>query len=232
MLAHSPPLPLVVDYGDEDRQVAPQDEEGILLVFQRRRRVRRIQLRIPTSNFRKLVVALDGEFPVLEDLCIEPLNANGECLVLPETFNAPHLRRFALRDVTYFPGLLHLPPPASCVEPAERVGQCTRCCGSQLWRYVPFYYVYWFVADLEHGPRKIGHCGCLSTSSTMIRFSTYSITVDRVRSSKREMAIFGGIGARNGGGSSSRRSAEDGGASSLVQHPTCVSASFVQLVLP
>ena len=176
MLAHSPPLPLVVDYGDEDRQVAPQDEEGILLVLQRRRRVRRIQLRIPTSNFRKLVVALDGEFPVLEDLYIEPLNANGEGLVLPETFKAPHLRRFALRDVTYFPGLLHLPPPAPCVEPTERVGQCTRCCGSQLWRYVPFYYVYWFVADLEHGPRKIGHCGCLSTSSTMIRFSTYSLS--------------------------------------------------------
>jgi hypothetical protein len=73
---------------------------------------------------------------VLEDFYIEPLNANGEGLVLPETFKAPHLRRFALRDVTYFPGLLHLPPPASCVEPAERVGQCTRCCGSQLWRYV------------------------------------------------------------------------------------------------
>jgi len=44
--------------------------------------------------------------------------------------------------------------------------------------------------------------------------------------------LFSGIGARNGGGTSSRRSAEDGDASSLVQHPTCVSASFVHLARP
>jgi hypothetical protein len=60
MLAHSPPLPLVIDYGDEDRELTAQDEEGISLALRRRRRVRRIRFRMSASNLRKFGVAMDG----------------------------------------------------------------------------------------------------------------------------------------------------------------------------
>ena len=152
MLKHSPLLPLIIDYGDEDREVTAQDEEGILLALRRRRRVRRIRLGSHISKLRKLVMAIDGEFPVLEYLYIKPVTNDDNGLILPETFRAPNLRRFALRDVTYSPGMLHLLPPTPRDRSAESIVQCTRCCGSQLWRYVSFYYIYWLVSD--HGPRK------------------------------------------------------------------------------
>lgn len=51
VLAHSPPLPLIIDYGDEDREVTTEVvEESILFALQRRRRVRHIRLCIPSSN--------------------------------------------------------------------------------------------------------------------------------------------------------------------------------------
>jgi hypothetical protein len=68
MLAHVPPLPIVVDYCYENRKVTAQDVEGILLALRRRRRVRRIRLQMPTSDLKKVVVAMVGEFPMLEYL--------------------------------------------------------------------------------------------------------------------------------------------------------------------
>ncbi len=58
MLAHSPPLPLIIDYRNEGREVTAQDEEGILLALRRRRRVRRIRLCIPSLSLRRLVAAI------------------------------------------------------------------------------------------------------------------------------------------------------------------------------
>jgi hypothetical protein len=86
MLAHSPPLPLVVDYVGQEHEVTAEDEERILLALQRRSRIRRIRLWIPASNIRKLVVAISGDFPMLEYLYIEPLN---EGVIPPVTFRAP-----------------------------------------------------------------------------------------------------------------------------------------------
>jgi len=142
ILAHSPPLPIVMDYGDEDCNVTSQDEEGILLALRCRRRVRRIRLRMPASNLRKLIVAIDGEFPMLEYLYIEVLTNDDKDLVLPETFKAPHLRSFSLRNITYSPCMFRLLPPTLRVQSTEGPGQCSRCCGSQFWRYAPsFTYV-------------------------------------------------------------------------------------------
>ena len=47
MVAYSPSLPLAIDYVDQDREIAQEDEEGILFALQRRRRIRRIRLCIP-----------------------------------------------------------------------------------------------------------------------------------------------------------------------------------------
>ena len=103
MLAHYPPLPLIIDHIDgESHVLAPEDEEGIILALQHRNRVRRIRIRKSTLILEKLVIALDGEFPVLEYLSIDnrrftrPLVDCFTNLNFPETFRAPHLRQLVL----------------------------------------------------------------------------------------------------------------------------------------
>ena len=103
MLAHSPPVPLVIDYIDGECHVlSPEDEEGIILALQHRDRVRRIRIRKSVSILQKLVTALDGEFPILDYLIIvnrrsyRPLIDCTTNLNFPETFRAPHLRQLVI----------------------------------------------------------------------------------------------------------------------------------------
>ena len=69
MLAHSPPLPLTVDYDSEDG-ITAEDEEGIFLALEQRHRVRHLRLELPVQNLQKLVMAIDEEFPILEYLIV------------------------------------------------------------------------------------------------------------------------------------------------------------------
>lgn len=101
MLAYSPPLPLIVDCVDQDREMTVQDEEGIMLALQHHNRVRRIRLRVPTSNLRKLVMAIDEEFPMLEHLYIGPPTEFHADLTFPQTFQAPHLRYLLLKTFAF-----------------------------------------------------------------------------------------------------------------------------------
>ena len=105
MLAHFPSaLPIIIDHFDDDQELTAEDEKGILLALQHRDRVRRIRIIKPTQILQKLVVALDGEFPILEFLfirhqryhrpAIEPITS----LNFPETFRAPHLRQLLLKN--------------------------------------------------------------------------------------------------------------------------------------
>ena len=103
MLAHSPPVPLIIDHIDEEYHVlTPEDEEGIILALQNRDRVRRIRITKSVSILQKLVIALDGEFPILEYLLISnrrvirPFIDLSTSLNFPETFRAPHLRQLWL----------------------------------------------------------------------------------------------------------------------------------------
>ena len=91
MLLHSPPLPLIINHDDQDNNVTADDEEGIILALQHRHRVRHINLRIPFSSLHKLVVAIDGKFPTLELLNIDPPAKQNAFLSLPPTFEAPQL---------------------------------------------------------------------------------------------------------------------------------------------
>jgi hypothetical protein len=94
MLAHSPPLPLTVDYSSEDGTTA--DEEGILLALEQRHRLRHLRLIFPVQNLRKLVMAIDEEFPILEYLIVGPPMHDSTALMLPETLQAPQLRHLML----------------------------------------------------------------------------------------------------------------------------------------
>ena len=144
MLTHSPPLPLVIDYSDEDRDVAAQDEVCILLALQRRLQVRRIRLWMSVSSLRRLVAAMNGEFPMLESLYIKSLtdDDNFDGLSLPDTFNAPHLRHFSLKKAIYSPSVPGPPLPIPHVSTAERISEFPLRHDTQVWRYALSVYVY------------------------------------------------------------------------------------------
>ena len=95
MLAHSPPLPLTVDYSSEDG-ITTEDEKGILLALEQRHRVHHLRLVFPAQNLQKLVMAIDGEFPIMEYLIVGPPLDNNAALMLPETLHAPNLQHLAL----------------------------------------------------------------------------------------------------------------------------------------
>ena len=98
MLAHSPPVPLIIDHIDKEYDVlTPEDEEGIILALRHRDRIRRIRITKSVSILQKLIIALDGEFPILEYLLISNRRTTRPFIDLitnlnfPETFRAPHL---------------------------------------------------------------------------------------------------------------------------------------------
>jgi hypothetical protein len=94
MLAHSPPLPLVVDY--EGGDITAEDEEGIVVALGQRDRVRRIRLWMSASNLQKFIIAIDREYAILEYFIMGVSHEDRTALALSETFQAPHLRHLAL----------------------------------------------------------------------------------------------------------------------------------------
>ncbi|KAF8502392.1 hypothetical protein F5888DRAFT_1800904 [Russula emetica] len=94
MLAHSPPLPLVIDYYDHD--ITAEGEEAIIFALEQQDRVRRIRLNISVRKLQKLIKAMDGEYPILEYLVLDPREDKSTVLILPETLQTPHLRHLAI----------------------------------------------------------------------------------------------------------------------------------------
>jgi hypothetical protein len=84
---------------DEIRDLSVKDEEAILLALQDRSRVHRIGLMMPATNLLKPIMAMDGQFPVLERLFIWPTSEDNMTLLLPTEFQAPHLRMLSLTHV-------------------------------------------------------------------------------------------------------------------------------------
>ena len=101
MLARSPPLPLVIGHVEKPRDITGKDKDGIIFALQHRDRVRRIRLQIPVPNLQKLIQVMNKEFPMLEYLFISPLTKQHEALLLPKTFQAPHLRHFILINFAF-----------------------------------------------------------------------------------------------------------------------------------
>ena len=95
MLVHSPPLPLIIDY--RSRNIKAKDEEAIILALEQRDRVRRIRFLQPVLKLQKFIMAIDGEYPILEHLILEDLpKEKGTALILPETLQTPHLRHLTI----------------------------------------------------------------------------------------------------------------------------------------
>jgi len=96
MLAHSPPLPLIIYYRTFNRVLTSEDEEGMILALEQRDRVSHVRLLLPVQNLQKASMAIDEEFPILEYLIMDPSVEDGTALTLPETLQAPRLRHLAL----------------------------------------------------------------------------------------------------------------------------------------
>ena len=102
MLARSPPLPLVIDYEYED--ITTEDEEAIIFALAQRDRVRRIRFTLPVLTLQKFIMAIDGEYPILEYLLLEDLpKAKSTVIILPETLQTPHLRQLAIEGSIRIP---------------------------------------------------------------------------------------------------------------------------------
>ena len=95
MLAHPPPLPLVIDYQGTD--ITAEDEEAIILALVQRDRVRRVRFNLPVLKLQKLIAVLDEEYPILEYIIfVEPPEGKSTVLTLPKTLQTPHLRHLAI----------------------------------------------------------------------------------------------------------------------------------------
>jgi len=97
MLAHSPRLPLIIDYIniDQGHGITAGEEAGIVLALQQRDRVRRIRLMMSVPQLQRLIMEMDGEFPILEHLYMGAPTKYTTGLILRETFQA-HPRHFTL----------------------------------------------------------------------------------------------------------------------------------------
>ena len=99
MLAHSPPLSLVVDYLQEYRDITAEDEDGIILALKQRDRIRRVRLQMSSTILQKLIGAIDEEYPILEYFIMHSEDPNS-ILIFPKNFQAPHLYHLALGGFT------------------------------------------------------------------------------------------------------------------------------------
>lgn len=96
LLAHSLPLPLIIDYDffDAYLDITTEDEEGILLALEQRDRIRRVRLRVSVLNLQKFTMAING---ALEYLIMEPsTDFETAALMLPETLQMAYLRHLVL----------------------------------------------------------------------------------------------------------------------------------------
>ena len=109
MLAHFPPLPLIVYYPGGLEDAAGKDEEDVLFLLQHRERVRRIHVGPPAASLLGLLDSMDGEYPALQHLVIRSHTKKASValsrgLELPAKLRAPLLRRLTLFDVRPPPG--------------------------------------------------------------------------------------------------------------------------------
>ena len=65
---------------------------------------RRIRIGTPVLKLQKLIMAIDREYPILEYLILwDPEEVKKAVLILPETFQTPHLRHLVITCSTNMP---------------------------------------------------------------------------------------------------------------------------------
>ena len=98
-LAHLPPLPLVIDYRYTTATNSWQDELAIPDALRLCDRVRRIDLHLPPSILRNILMYMGEHFSTLGHLSLSSASTEDTRLVLPKTCLAPNLRHLTLRGI-------------------------------------------------------------------------------------------------------------------------------------
>ncbi|KAH9997995.1 hypothetical protein BJV77DRAFT_787266 [Russula vinacea] len=106
-LSYLPPLLLVIDYY-RTGAMTQKDEDNVRIGLQDHRRVRGVVLRASSSSLRMCLGQMNQLFPRLRDLALFSTTTEEMGLVLPETFQAPDLRRLSLHDIGFPKGLSFL----------------------------------------------------------------------------------------------------------------------------
>ncbi|KAF8264560.1 hypothetical protein EI94DRAFT_1738155 [Lactarius quietus] len=104
MLAHSPPLPLIIYFPGRLGDASGKDEEDVVFALQHHERVRRIHLRASAASLPKLVNAMACEYPTLQRLVLrshttKPIAHSTTGILLPTKLQAPLLQRLTLSDI-------------------------------------------------------------------------------------------------------------------------------------
>lgn len=73
MLAHSPPLPLAINFFDGDRDITSDDEEAIILALKQHDRIRRVCIQVPDLQEFAMSMEEEEEYLILEFLIMGPL---------------------------------------------------------------------------------------------------------------------------------------------------------------
>jgi hypothetical protein len=95
MLAHSPPLLLLINYHNAE------DKEAAIFSLRQHDCIHCVRSGIPAMNLQKVITVIDEEYPILEYLVIMGWSGgNSTMLMFPETFQAPHLCHLMLIGFT------------------------------------------------------------------------------------------------------------------------------------
>jgi hypothetical protein len=103
LLANSPPLPLIIYWGNPGTLDSEGSVKNIHVALQHYDRVCRITLRMPESSLRDVFKSMKGDFPMLETLQLHCTSVNNSHGKLSSTFGAPNLRHLQLSDFTLLP---------------------------------------------------------------------------------------------------------------------------------
>ena len=115
MLTHSPPIPLIIDCYSQDDNVDSVVEEELTLALEQRDPVCRIRLGLPAPGLQRLLMTIDGEYPILEFMSVGTRMEAGMALILPESLHAPQLRHLLLFNVVIPTGSRFLVPSMGLV---------------------------------------------------------------------------------------------------------------------
>ena len=103
--SHLPFLPLVIYHSDRTRTKAQKREDNVYVGLQQHDRVRRVVLQAPSLSLSRWLEPMNKGFPRLEVLSLLSTTIEETSLMLPETLQAPDLRRLALHGIGLQRGL-------------------------------------------------------------------------------------------------------------------------------
>ncbi|KAH9954580.1 hypothetical protein BC827DRAFT_1158661 [Russula dissimulans] len=102
LLAHSPPLPLIVYWGNITYRELDERIDNFRLALKQTDRVCRIKLQLSGTSLRTLMPHLGRPFPVLETLELYYSSPHGRPMQLPFNFQAPNLRHLYLSECNMY----------------------------------------------------------------------------------------------------------------------------------